>query len=131
MTENTPTEDLRGGLPVPASNSVRAAAAARSADAGQRKLPGHLVRVVLEDELAEDGMAEFVVRVDNRDLVRWDKTAPARGWKATDHPFIFQSFVAWSAAVRVGATLLKFDLFQDRALEVADLQEEAAADPTQ
>lgn len=98
-------------------------------DAGPR-LAGHRVRVVLEDPDAPDELVEFEVRVDNRDLLRWDKTAPRQKWDASKTPFIFQTFIAWSAARRAGATELEFGAFEEVCLEATDLKEDEDARPT-
>lgn len=97
-----------------------------------RALPGRRVRIVLDDG-TEYG-AEHTVRVTNRELVLWDKTAPRRQWGAAqDVPFLANTFTAWAAARRAGVIGdLKFEAFQDICLDVEDLQEDAtdAARPT-
>lgn len=96
-------------------------------EAPEAGLPGQVIRVVLEDG------TEFSVRTVNRDYIRWDKTPPARrgGVKAfQDAPFIFASFLAWSAARRLELTALTFDQFLELA-EVVDRQAETEVPPTQ
>lgn len=116
------------GTPEPAAGTPLREVAGSDEDAApvdRVKLPGHLVRIFLEVPGSEE-LAVFEVRVDNRDYVRWDKTAPRRNWTGTSHPFIFQSFVGWSAAERKGHTRLNFDQFLELAVEVQDLKDEDA-----
>lgn len=95
------------------------AADAAAAAAPEVTLPGHLVHIALES--GED----FTVRVDNRDLIRWDKTAPRQKWNAQETPFLFQSFIGWAAAKRAGVLELDFDTFLAVALEVKDVKPSA------
>lgn len=90
-------------------------------------MPGHLIHVVLDDG------QEWTVRVDNRDFIRWDHTAPRQKWSAQTQPFLFQTFLAWAASHRQGLTALQFAQFQDAALETKDVKadEDDAARPTQ
>lgn len=112
--------------PPAAGTSLRELATPAAATA-ERSMPGHLVHVVLEDR------SEFTVRVDNRDFIRWDKTAPRQKWDAKVHPFIFQSFLAWAAARRQNLTGIDFERFMDTALQTKDVPAgpEDAARPTQ
>jgi hypothetical protein len=92
-------------------------------------LAGHRIRVTLEDGRA------FVVRVDNRDFVRWDKTANngRNKWgSAQDVPFRFQTFLAWSAALRAGEFDAGFPDFEDACVEARDVEDggDDAARPT-
>jgi hypothetical protein len=102
---------------VPAGTSLRNVATEKGAK--ERKLPGRRCRVVL------DGAEPFEVRVDNRDFLRWDKTAPRQKWgPGRDVPFLMATFLAWSAATRTGLTDLKWADFEAAALEVEELAEE-------
>lgn len=119
------------GMP-PAEDAPAPAAVSSLRDLAQevtteRKLAGHLVRVMLEDG---DSVLELEARVDNRDLVRWDKTAPRQKWTASTHAFLFQSFVGWSALSRRGLYAGNFDEFLDVALEVVDVKADEDARPT-
>jgi len=67
----------------------------------------------------------LVVRVTNPDRLRWDLTAPRKGWgKATDVPMLAQTFIAWAAAKREEATDLSWEQFQDACLMIADADDE-------
>lgn len=83
------------------------------------KLPGHLVHIWLEQS-GTDALDHFTVRVDNRDYVRWDKYAASQKLNGQSSPFIFQTYVGWSAANRAGRTQLTFAQFQAMAVEVED-----------
>lgn len=85
------------------------------APADEERLPGQVIRVVLEDG------EKFEVRTNNRDYIRWDKTVPARrgGVKQfQDAPFVFATFLAWAAARRLELTSLTFDQFLEAAVVV-------------
>jgi hypothetical protein len=67
----------------------------------------------------DDGQV-FEATVDQRDYRRWDLTRPRYGWpKATDAPFLVQSFVTAAALVRQGdvdgdpATVMERIVFVD------------------
>lgn len=117
MTEFQPPAHLPEPGTAPAGTPLRElATAAGPAAAAERTLPGHVSRVVLE----EDGgrLREFQVRVDNRDYLRWDMTAPRQRWgKAADSPFLFATFLCWSAAKRAGEFAGSFEEFQTVCLE--------------
>jgi hypothetical protein len=71
----------------------------------------------------------FTVRVTNPDYLRWDMTAERRGWgKATDKPFLAQTFVTWCAAKREKATDLGWDDFQESCIQIAALEVDDEAD---
>ncbi len=119
------SDDIRGPLAArlrptdaPAGTPLRDLADEAPAPA-EATLAGHRVHVVLEDG------PDYTVRVDNRDFIRWDKTAPRQKWDAKAQPFLFQAFLAWSASRRQGLTDLDFDTFTDRATECADVKDEA------
>lgn len=71
------------------------------------------------------GGETFVVRVTNPDRLRWDMTAPRKGWgKAQDVPFMADTFVTWAAAKRQGDTELDWDAFQAQCVEITHLEQE-------
>lgn len=125
MTEPSPTEyhSLRRADAVDDEDGPAAGTSVREAatEAGPResKLPGRRARVTL------DGTDPYEVRIDNRDYLRWDKTAPRQKWgSGRDVPFLMATFLAWSASTRAGLTTLKWADFEDAALEVEELTED-------
>jgi hypothetical protein len=87
----------------------------------ERALPGQRIRVTLE------GQDPYVVRITNRERVRWDMTAPRQGWgKAEDVPFLAQTFMAWSASRRENLTALKFEQFRDVVDDLEGLKAEVS-----
>jgi len=71
------------------------------------------------------------VSIDNRDLVAWDMVRPVRKWPvAGEAPFLFQSFLAWSAAKRAGLTEQTFDAFRDQLVDVNVSEAVEEAGPT-
>ena len=69
-------------------------------------VPGQVLAVTFEEG---SGLEPFAVRTVNKDYLRWDKTPPARrgGVKNfQDAPFLFATFLAWSAARRLELTRL-------------------------
>jgi hypothetical protein len=61
------------------------------------RLPTPLARVRLSDGRVLEA------RVYNTDYLRWDRTASKHGWPtATAAPFLWQTFLAWSALRREG-----------------------------
>jgi hypothetical protein len=123
-------EDL--GLEEPAAGTPLRELATEEPATVERVLPGRRARVVLE--LAGGATEEFEVRVDNRDYLRWDKTAPRQKWgNGRDVPFLMATFLAWSAASRAGLTSLKWSDFEAAAVVVDDIaqEDEDLARPTQ
>jgi hypothetical protein len=95
-----------------------------------RTLPGHRAQITMDDGQV------YLVRITNREYVAWDKTAPRKKWgSAKEVPFLASTFMAWAAARREGVPpgLLSFEVFQERAEEVKDQEqeEEDIARPTQ
>lgn len=126
MTENAPTYAVQDDLEPAAGTPLRELAEETTAE--ERKVPGRRCQVTLE------GLEPFVVRIDNRDYLRWDKTAPRQKWGlGQDVPFMFGTFLAWSAAQRAGLTTLKWEAFSAAAIDVTNLKEEDEdlAGPTQ
>lgn len=93
-------------------------------------LPGQRTRVILADGRS------FVVRVSNRDYVAFDLTRARHRWPAgQEAPFLFASFLAWSAARRAGLFDGTFDGrggFTEVCEDVSPLEQEDddAARPT-
>lgn len=134
MTETTPPVDLLSGViddPRVAGTPLRELATEKGPR--ERKLPGRRALVTL------DGLEPFEVRIDNRDYLRWDKTAPRQKWVTggKDAPptpvFLMATFLAWSAATRAQQTDLTFAQFEAACLEVeeqtADDSDEARPTP--
>lgn len=72
-----------------------------------------------------------MVKTDNRDAVRWDRTSAARKWPNVQAaPVLWTTFMAWSAYQRTGQTTLKFEDFEAQCAEL-DLDQGETADPTQ
>ena len=94
------------------------------AEHSEHALPGMLTRVVLE------GREPFTVRVTNRDYLAWDKTSQRQKpvWKADETPFLFATFLAWSAARRAGEFDGYFDAFAEVCEEID--QRDVVTDPT-
>jgi hypothetical protein len=72
------------------------------------RIHGQIIHVTIRDGA---GVREFDVHVTNRDYLAWDMTGPKRGWDMRKQLFLFQNFIAWSAAKRDG----QFDGPFDRA----------------
>jgi hypothetical protein len=110
-----------------------AAAPAQLEDLEPRALPGRRVQITLDD--GTPAGVTHVVRVTNRELVLWDRTAPKHKWGAAqDVPFLANTFTAWAAARRAGVIGqdVRFETFQELCLDVTDLPEDEsdAARPT-
>lgn len=99
--------------------TAREHAASMPADAqsdGEALMSGQRVRVCLE------GGDPYEVRTTNADRVRFDLTAPKHKWPdAQTAPFLWFTFLAWSASRREGRTELRFEQFADATLEVEAL----------
>ena len=73
---------------------------------------------------------EAKVQTDNRDAIRWDLTRGKRGWPDIQAaPFLWGTFMAWSALGRAGDITETFDDFQERCLQASAKHDEV--DPTQ
>lgn len=85
----------------------------------------HHVQITLEQPGTDD-LVEYVVRTDNRDLVRWDLLRSRKGWpSATDAPFLFSTVTAWSALRRAGDIGDEsIDAFIDRCLGAIPVNED-------
>jgi hypothetical protein len=81
----------------------------------------------------------FVVQALNPDLIRWDRQASKLGWPAPSvAPFLWLTFLAWSAAKREGAipSETSWETFGDTlCVQVRSLTDEVGdldgVDPTQ
>jgi hypothetical protein len=119
-TPDNSTSEFPGyQLPAPEGTSLRELATEKPAE--RRTLPGRGCHVLLDDG------TEFEVRIDNRDYIAWDKTAPKRKWPSgRDAPFLMTTFLAFCAATRAGLTDLRWEAFEAAAVLVEDVQEEDA-----
>lgn len=93
-----------------------------------RKLPGRRARIEMVTG------ETFEVRITNRDYVRWDLVSQrAKFPAAKDAPFLFATYLAWSAATRDGLTSLKWEMFRDSVEDLENLEEDPsdALGPTQ
>jgi hypothetical protein len=86
----------------------------------------------------DDGR-EFEVQALNPDLIRWDRTAAKHRWpSASVAPFLWMTFLAWSAARReqeIPAALTFEEFSEERCVQVRNLTDTEegsadAADPT-
>lgn len=111
----------------PAAGTLVRELAAAPEPTKARKLSGRFARVVLEGPDGEE-LEPFEVRIDNRDYLAWDKTAPRRKWIGKRDEalpmFLMATFLAWSAASRRGLTALNFDQFQAAAVDVEEFTPE-------
>lgn len=90
-------------------------------------------------EVTLDNGSTFVVQAMNPDLIRWDRMAARNGWPgATSAPFLWMTFLAWSAAKREGKLDppdMSWETFGDeRCIQVRNLTDELepsdGVDPT-
>lgn len=85
----------------------------------ERTLPGRRIRWTDTTGDVQE------LRVTNRELVAWDKTAPRHKWgHATEVPFLARSFLAWAAARRDGLTTLTFDQWNGEEYVIEDIEDE-------
>lgn len=71
----------------------------------------------------------YVVRCRQADFIAWDKTAPRMQWGSSrDVPFLFSSFLAWSAARREGRFAGTFDAFCDEVADLDPVRDDTEAD---
>lgn len=86
------------------------------------------IEVVLEQPGTDD-LLEYVVRTDNRDLVRWDLTRVRRGWPATSEaPFLWMTVLGYFALIRAGEISDKenVEAFIDRCLSAKFVNEDGS-----
>ena len=80
---------------------------------------------------------DLEVQAINADLVRWDRTRFKHHWPTgQDAPFLFLTFIAWSAARRTGAIpgSTTYETWEAEVLEVKPMDDEEEDDqgrPTQ
>lgn len=104
--------------PTPASEL-----ATESRGADEVLLTGQRVRVVLLDG------SDYVVRTIQADRVRYDLTAPKHKWpEGTSAPFLWFTFLAWSAAKRSGQTTLTFEAFYEQVVSAVALDNDPDED---
>ena len=87
------------------------------------RLPTPLARVRLTDGRVLEA------RVINPDYLRWDRTRAKHGWpQATEAPYVYMTFLAWSALRREGelAETVTWEEFSDRLCEQVELEREGA-----
>lgn len=88
----------------------------------QRSLPGQRTQITLNDGTT------LVVRVLNPDYLRWDLSRGKKGWPSgQEAPFLFATFLAWSAAKREGAYEGTYEAFAEAATDVTPLDTDAEA----
>lgn len=96
---------------------------------GDVRLTSPRVRVL------RDGFDPLELQTTNRDLILWDQTRIKHKWPKFDEaPFIWLTFLSWSAARRTGAIEPDYlwERWQEDVLEVSALDDDdAGADPTQ
>lgn len=84
----------------------------------------------------DDG-ATYEIQVVNKDMLAFDRIRARRGWPTADAaPFVWLTFLAWSALTRENAIpTMTLDEFENAALEVRPITnddgEESGADPIQ
>jgi hypothetical protein len=73
----------------------------------------------------------FEVQTSNADLVRWDMTSAKHKWPTyKDAPFLWTTFLAWTAARRQKLTDLSWEEWSDRVVQVESIGDDDAAVPT-
>lgn len=85
---------------------------------GDVRLSSPRVRVV------RDGHDDLEVQTDNRDMVLWDRTRIRHKWPKFDEaPFLWLTFLAWSAARRSGAIPadLTYERWEADVIDVANV----------
>lgn len=85
---------------------------------GDVRLSSPRVRVV------RDGHDDLEVQTDNRDMVLWDRTRIRHKWPKFDEaPFLWLTFLAWSAARRSGAIApeLTYERWEADVIDVANV----------
>lgn len=91
-------------------------------DQGERTLPGQRSQITWPDG------STVVVRVLQPDYIRWDLSRGKRNWPlGQDAPFLFMSFLTWSAARREGVYDGTWEQFSEAVADVSALEADAEA----
>jgi hypothetical protein len=88
---------------------------------GDVRLVAPRVRVV------RDGQDDLEVQADNRDLILWDRTRIRHKWPKFDEaPFLWLTFLSWSAARRSGAipAELTYERWEAEVLDVTSVDDD-------
>lgn len=83
--------------------------------------PRMLVRLASDDEKTLD------IQATNRDLVLWDETRVKHRWpKFDDAPFLWLTFLSWSAARRTGVISpdTKFEEWKNDVLDISNVEDD-------
>ena len=93
----------------------------------QVKLVAPLLEVTMDDG------STWQVQATNRDLIAWDRTRARQRppWPAMDAaPFLWLTFLAWSASAREGSTPLNWADFETACLAVTNVGDDDDEDET-
>lgn len=83
------------------------------------------LHVILEDGTQHD------VQTDNRDLLAWDRSRAKHKWPtAQDAPFVWMTFLSWSALRREQLTALSLADYEAQVVQCAPEDEPEPQDPT-
>lgn len=88
---------------------------------GDVRLVAPRVRVV------RDGQDDLEVQADNRDLILWDRTRIRHKWPKFDEaPFLWLTFLSWSAARRSGAITpeMTYERWEAEVLDVTSVDDD-------
>lgn len=69
-----------------------------------------------------DGQEPLTVQTTNYDMVNWDRTRVKHRWPKMDEaPFVWLTFVSWSAARRTGAIpdTLTYETWENTVLDIS------------
>lgn len=83
---------------------------------GEPRLTSPLVTVIRE------GFDPLEIQTTNRDMVNWDRTRIRHKWPSLqDAPFLWLTFVSWSAARRSGAIPpdVTYETWESQVLDVS------------
>lgn len=83
--------------------------------------------------VVREGQDDLEVQTTNADLVNWDRTRMRHKWpKVSEAPFLWLTFIAWSAARRVGAITAehRYESWENDVLEIETLTEDGEDDET-
>jgi hypothetical protein len=77
--------------------------------------------------VVRDGQDDLEVQADNRDLILWDRTRIRHKWPKFDEaPFLWLTFLSWSAARRSGAIApdLTYERWESDVLDVSTVDDD-------